>query len=378
MVKKILFILTIFLILLNVKVYAGEPNNIDYKALDNFSQKLQKDTDYMPDFSFSKMIETYRSTGSIGITAKDLVNSFCRSIFKEIIGNSKLLVELLFIGLLCAVLKNIHNAFSNDDVSNIAYYACYLVMIIIVIKSFVIAVQIGREAIDSMIQFMNSLMPSLIVLIASVGGFSQAATLDPVLMFTVKLISDIIRDLLLPMTILVVALNIVNNLSSNIKITKLVALFNQLTKWGLEFIITVFIGIITVRSSASATIDQVTMKTAKFAVDNFIPVVGKALSDAISTVAGYSLILKDALSIAGLIVMVFICIFPLIKIIIVALIYKFVGAVMEPVVDDRIVDCLTDVGNSLTMVFACVLSVGIMFFIMISIVASTGRLVMVG
>jgi stage III sporulation protein AE len=31
------------------------------------------------------------------------------------------------------------------------------------------------------------------------------------------------------------------------------------------------------------------MKTAKFAVDNFIPVVGKALSDAVSTVAGYSL-----------------------------------------------------------------------------------------
>jgi stage III sporulation protein AE len=287
-------------------------------------------------------------------------------------------VELLFIGLLCAVLKNIQNAFSDDDVSNIAYYACYLVMIIIIIKSFILAVQIGRDTIDSMIQFMNSLMPSLIVLIAAVGGFSSAATLDPVLMFVIKLISDIIRDILLPMTILIVALNIVNNLSSNIKISKLIALFNQITKWGLEFIITIFIGVITIRTSASATIDQVTMKTAKFAVDNFIPVVGKALSDAVSTVAGYSLILKDALSIAGLIVMVFICIFPLIKIIFISLVYKFVGAVMEPVVDDRIVDCLTDVGNSHTMVFACVLSVGIMFFIMISIVASTGRLVMVG
>jgi stage III sporulation protein AE len=378
MVKKTLFILMIFLLLFNSKVYADNPDNIDYKSLDNFSQKLQKDIDYMPDFSFSKMIEKYKSTGSIGITAKDFANSFSRYIFKEVVGNSKLLVELLFIGLLCAVLKNIQNAFSDDDVSNIAYYACYLVMIIIIIKSFILAVQIGRDTIDSMIQFMNSLMPSLIVLIAAVGGFSSAATLDPVLMFVIKLISDIIRDILLPMTILIVALNIVNNLSSNIKISKLIALFNQLTKWGLEFIITIFIGVITIRSSASATIDQVTMKTAKFAVDNFIPVVGKALSDAVSTVAGYSLILKDALSIAGLIVMVFICIFPLIKIIIISLVYKFVGAVMEPVVDDRIVDCLTDVGNSLTMVFACVLSVGIMFFIMISIVASTGRLVMVG
>jgi stage III sporulation protein AE len=59
-----------------------------------------------------------------------------------------------------------------------------------------------------------------------------------------------------------------------------------------------------------------------------------------------------------------------------SLVYKFVGAVMEPVVDKRIVDCLSSVGSSLTLVFAAVFSVSVMFFIMITIIISTGRLVM--
>ena len=180
----------------------------------------------------------------------------------------------------------------------------------------------------------------------------------------------------MPMAILVLVLNIVDNLSESIRITKLAALIKQVNLWILGFIMTAFIGAITIRSGASATLDQVTLKTTKFAVDNFIPVVGKCLSDAVATVAGYSLILKDAISIIGLIVMIFTCIFPLIKIAIIALIFKFVGAVMEPVVDKRIVDCLDSAGGSLTIIFASVLSVAVMFFIMITIIASTGRLVM--
>jgi stage III sporulation protein AE len=60
----------------------------------------------------------------------------------------------------------------------------------------------------------------------------------------------------------------------------------------------------------------------------------------------------------------------------ISLVYKFVGAVMQPVVDKKVVDCLTSVGNSLTLVFASVLSVAVMFFVMITIIISTGRLVM--
>ncbi|MEG2539887.1 MAG: stage III sporulation protein AE, partial [Clostridium sp.] len=97
---------------------------------------------------------------------------------------------------------------------------------------------------------------------------------------------------------------------------------------------------------------------------------------AITTVVGYSVVLKDALSIVGLIIMIFICIFPLLKIMIITLIYKFVASVMEPVVDRKIIDCLSSVGGSFTVIFSSLLCVAIMFFIMITIITTTGRLIM--
>lgn len=378
-ISKLVLFLLLFL-MLQGRAFAADPGtNVDISALESFSQRLQQNMEYLPDISVSKLIESYKETGSIGLTMKDFVHSFTEFIFKEITGNSRLLVELLFIGLLCAVLQNIQSSFENESTAKIAYYACFLIMVMIIIKSFALTIQLGRDTINNMIEFTNAMMPPLMFLLASVGGFASAAALDPIMMFVIKITSDIIRDIVLPMTILVVILNIVNTMSDTIKISKLAGLVKQINLWVLGFIMTVFVAFVTIRSSASATLDQVTLKSAKFAVDNFIPVIGKALSDAITTVAGYSLILKDAVSIVGLVIMLFICVFPLIKIIIISLIYKFVGAVMEPVVDKKVVDCLTAAGNSFTIIFACVLSVAIMFFIFITIIASTGRLItMVG
>lgn len=376
--KKIFLMIIVLMFFYQTKVMAATDDLIDLKLddLENFTIRLKQSNDYMPDISFSKIIDTYKTSHSIGITVKDFANSFGKFLFKELLVSSRLLVELLLIAMLSAVLQNIQNAFDSDNVSKIAYYACFLLMVIVTVKSFGQVVQLGRNTIDNMIQFMNALMPTLTILLAAVGGFASAATLDPIVMFAIKLISDIIRDLVLPMIILAVIINIVDSLSENIKITKLGMLIKQISTWMLGFVMTAFVGVVTIRSSTSTTLDQLTLKTSKFVIDNFIPVVGKALSDAISTVAGYSLLLKDAISIGGVVIMILICIFPLIKIILMSLVYKFVGAVMEPVVDKRIVDCLSYVGNSLSLVFASVFSVSVMFFVMITIIISTGRLVM--
>ncbi|WP_168190046.1 stage III sporulation protein AE [Caloramator sp. E03] len=375
--RRFLFIFLTLLFFLNYKVYAQVDENtlFDISKLEVYSQRLQQEENYLPDISFSKMIDTYKATGSTGLSLKTISQGLLKALFKEIIANSRLFVELLFIGILCAVLQNIQNAFDSQGISKIAYYVCYLIMVIIIIKSLMLSMNIGKKAIDDMIEFTNALMPALIVLLAAVGGFVSAATLDPILMFVIKITSDIIRDLIIPITMVIVMLNIVNNLSDELKISKLADLVRQINLWILGFIMTIFTAVVTIRSNTSATFDEVAVKSAKFAVDNFIPVVGKCLSDAVTTVAGYSLILKDAVSVAGLIILFLICIFPLIKIILIALIYKFVSAVMEPIVDRKVINCLSAVGSSITMIFVCVLSVAVMFFIMITIIAQTGRLI---
>ncbi len=173
-------------------------------------------------------------------------------------------------------------------------------------------------------------------------------------------------------------LGFVNNISSDYKINNLTKLLKQIAIWVQGIVMTLFIAVITLRSIAAATIDHVTIKTAKFAVDTFVPVVGKCLSDAISTVAGYSLLLKNAISGLGLVMLLVIVLFPIIKLLIMAFLYKLAAALIEPISDSRTVSCISSVGDSIILLMSCVISVSIMFFIMVAIVASTGKAIMMG
>lgn len=358
--------------------YDSQSQYLDTKNIEKYIEELNKETsEYLPPLNFKNFISIFKSGGT-GYSIKDIFNGLLKYLLKDVLLNTQLLLKLIALAVLCAVLQNLEKAFENDSVSNLAYYACYLVIIIIVIKSFSLAINIGKDTITSMSDFMIALFPALITLLASVGGVASASVFDPLIMGGIHVVSFIVRDFILPLIFLTAVLSLVNNLSDTFKVSKLTDLLKQICKWALGLILTIFVGIITVRGAASQTLDQVAVKTAKFAVDNFIPVVGKALSDAVGTIASYSLVLKDAVSTVGLIALIITCAFPLIKIISLIFIYKLACAMIEPVSDKRIVECLNEVGNSLILVFASVLAVAVMFFIMVTIMANTGKIAVMG
>ncbi|MEG0371594.1 MAG: stage III sporulation protein AE, partial [Clostridium sp.] len=326
--KRILmsFIMVIMIIFsFTPEVLASGGAAVDLKQIEEFSNKLKESGDYIPDLNINGIIESYKETGSFGETFKDVIKSLGKYIVKEIIGSSRLLIELLVLGIISAILQNIQSAFNEIAIGKIAHYACFCTIIIIIVKSFMLVYTLASSTIDKMMDFTCILIPPLMMLIAATGGLVSAATLDPIMMLVISVFSTVIKGFILPCTACVVALNIVNSLSDEPKVQKLADLIKQISLWALGLIMTIFITVITIRSSTAATLDAVTLKTTKFFVDNFIPLVGKSLSDAITTVVGYSIILKDAISVIGLIIMIFICLFPLVKIIIISLIYKFVG-----------------------------------------------------
>lgn len=357
------------------QIYNNQINMIDTKGIEKFINDLNNEnSEYMPAIDIKQMLNEYK-TGKVKFSFKDMLMGIVRYLLNDVLLNTKLLSKLVILAVICAVLQNLEKAFNNDAVSSLAYYACYLVLIIIIVKSFSIAIDIGKDTITKMVDFMTALLPMLMGLIASSSGVTTASILDPIIIVSAQIVSNTIKNLIFPLIFLTSILTIVDNLSETFKISRMTALLKQVTVWIMGFMLTIFFGVFTIRGSTGQVIDQVTAKTLKFAVDNFIPVVGKCLSDAVGTIAGYSLILKNALSSIGLLVLVSMCIFPLLKIISIIIVYKIAGALIEPISDKRIVNCLNSVGNYLTLIFASVLCVAVMFFIMISIIASTGRYV---
>ncbi|MDT8716585.1 stage III sporulation protein AE [Clostridium sp. 19966] len=359
----------------NAGLNSNEQAKVDslYDYINNMKDKL----DGLNDLDINQYVNNYISSGKSDISMNKIYGVAIKYIFKELLASAKLMVSVVVIAILAALINNLQSAFSNDKLANIAFYACYSVLILVISKSFLLGIDLAKTTINGMVDFMMSLIPVLIMLIAGSGGVSEATVMDPIIVTGINVAARIYVTVIIPLILAGFILQFVNNISDEYKVDKLSKLVNQFALWAQGILMTIFIGVITIRGITSNTMDVVTTKTAKFAVDNFIPVVGKCLSDAISTVAGYSLLLKNALSTLGLIIIVIAMALPIIKIFIMAMLYRFTAAMVEPISDKRIVNCITCAGESLILIMSCLISVTVMFFIMISILASSGK-VLVG
>ncbi|HDK7167642.1 TPA: stage III sporulation protein AE [Clostridium botulinum] len=385
MKKRLMTILltSLFTIILcfNVQAAPSQHNEIkeenqEIEKLYDYISNMKNQYEILKDINAKDYVKNFMEKGESHISVNKAAKAITTYVFKEIAASLKLIALLIMVAIICALLNNLQKAFSNETLSDIAYFACYALIIIILARSFYLGVNIARDTINKMTDFMMALIPILIMLIVSIGGIAEAAMLDPIIIGTINISANIFSRFIIPLICMTFVLQFVDNLSEDYKINKLTKLLNQVALWTQGIVMTVFVGVVTIRGITSKAMDQVTVKTAKYAVDNFVPVVGKCLSDAISTVAGYSLLLKNSISSLGLIVIVAMLLVPVIKLLIMAFMYKMAAALIEPISDSRLVNSIGAAGDSLILILSCLICVSVMFFIMIAIMASAGKVFM--
>lgn len=400
--KKILIILPIFMMIflvafiatssLNIKIAKAENkvtktneeeiiNNKTNKELNNlyeYINKMKTDVELVNELNPVEYVKTYIKEGHGNLSFSTILKSVVNLLFKEVRSVLKFVISVIVIAILCSLLKNLQDAFKNDNISQIAFFACYSILIMILTKSFMISITVATDAIKSITDFMAALLPVLITMISLAGGFVQAATLDPIILTAVTIIPRIYITIIIPLILISFVMQFANNLSNQHKIDNLCKLMKQMILWVQGIILTVFIATLTIRGITANTMDAVTLKTTKFAIDNFIPIVGKSFSDAITSVAGYSLIIKNAVTGVGLIVIVLILLYPIIKLMLMSFIYKLSAALVEPISDKRITSSIAAAGDTLILLLSCVISVSLMFFILLGIMASASKFIVGG
>ena len=358
--------------------YTNENLGNELNGLYSYINNMKTDVELMNDLDAASYIKSYITSGEGNISINKILKAVVSLLFKEVNSVLKLALSMVAIAILCSFLKNLQDALSSDGISNIAFYACYIVLILLLSKSFLISVSLAKEVINGIADFMSAILPVLVSIIALTGGVSQSATLDPIVMASVLIIPRIYCNVIIPLILITFVLEFANNLSEEHKISNLCKTIKQCTLWLQGIIVTIFIAMLTIRGITSSTIDAVTLKTTKFAIDNFIPIVGKAFSDAITSVAGYGLIIKNAISGVGLLILVLIILHPIIKITLISFIYKISSSLVEPISDKRITSSIAGAGNAMTLLLSCVLSVSLMFFILFGIIASAGKFIVGG
>ncbi len=294
--------------------------------------------------------------------------------FIELYQNMGVLVKITVLVVICALLKNLQAGFMSEGAGQVAFYVCYMVMISILLVSFGTVMKMGIGAIDRMIGFMYAAVPVMMALLISGGNITAGGILHPVMLLIVEAAATIIRNVFIPLAFVSAILAIVNNISEKIQLTRLVSLVKQIVTWSLGIILTIFIIAVSLQGTLGAVIDGATQKAAKFAISTFIPIVGKTLSDAADTVIGCTLMIKNAAGIGAMTGILLICVLPLIKMIALAGLFKAAGALLEPISESRITNCINDIAGSMIHIFALSASVAFMFIVSAAALISAGNM----
>ena len=327
--------------------------------------------------SFIKNANKYTGEFFEGIDINSMLNSAIKgnidnnTLYKKIINllgkevktGIKSLVSILIIIVIHSILKSISENFQNDNVSKMIYYVQYIAIVTVIMNNFSNVITMVKETATNLVGFMNSLVPILVSLMLYTASITTSSILEPAILFMINFIGNIIQSFLIPAVLIAATLSIVSKIGDKVQIDKISKTFNSGIIWILGVILTTFVGVISLEGTLSSSIDGITAKTAKAIVSSSIPIVGKILGDAVDTVLGCGIILKNAIGVIGVIIIIGICIMPILKIAILTVSYKILASVSEPIADAKIIKLLEQIGDIFKVLLAILCSISVMVIV---------------
>lgn len=355
--KKIIFLLSFFLILyFPVITYAANENLFFDEIKDfpdvsgyNVSDVTEDILDGRNTFSFSFIVDKLKTL-----------------LFGEMKENISVIVQMTAVGILSGILSGFC---SNKN--EIGTLACVSIMALLGLKTFRFAVSTAEETVDTLLMFVQTLMPTIAGITVATGGAAQTAACGSVFV-AMQVFIHICRVVLIPMISVLTVFAVVNCMGDARYLKGLTELIQSVFKWGVGLLLTLYGIVVGIESQSAITFDSVAGKTVKYAIGSFVPVVGGAISDSLEVIGMSARSTRSALGISGIIGIIYLCLNPLIQVSIVAFSYKVASCLCAPAANKKVTKVLQEVGGSLMRICGIILCVGVMFTISLGMLCRMG------
>ena len=360
----------------NNEDYEDTKDNIDL-YIDNQLSKINIDEveKYVKDDNVVKNVDLKTYIKELVRGETNLLDLFDKNKIKtaalsEIKTSIKIATSILVLALLSSIIKSLENSFSSKGITTVTNYIVFITVVTLTLVSFRDILSLCYTTIDNIMGLVNVIIPIMISLLVLVGFPITSTALNPIFIGGIAAINIIFKKFIFMAISIAFAILVVNNLTNNIKLNRLSSFIKQINIVALGAVFTLYLGLVSIQGLYVTSFDKFTVKTAKFAVGNFIPVVGGFVSDSVDILLSSSQLIKNVFGGVGLVILVGICLIPIIKILSVILVYKVCSIAIEPVGEDNISSFLNEVANLMIIILATIIAVTIMFFVTIAILTS--------
>lgn len=280
------------------------------------------------------------------------------------------MIHILLLVIIAAIFTNFSSVFKTTQVAEISFSMLYMFLITICLNNFRILVDAASQNLERLLEFMRLLGPVYFLAVAFASGSSTSVTFYQLVLLLIFFVEILILNFLIPLTQIYLVIRILSEFSPEIHLTKFAELIETIVSWTLKTLLAGVVGLNVIQGLLSPAIDSV-KRSLITKGSEAIPIIGDAIGGAAEVVLGTAVLIRNGIGVVGMIVCLVICLAPLIQMAVTALLYQLVAALIQPISDKRMVDCVSSMADGSKMLLRIVFTTGVLFLLTIAVVATT-------
>ena len=347
--------------------------DLDFSELEDILNNSDQGQDLFGGMSFFDKIVAIIS-GEFAEDSTSVWQALLNLIFDNLLAFLPIIATVIAVSILGGMIQNLKPNLSGKSIGSVIHFVTYGVVIILIFTIVMRMVSVTTNTISSIKAQMDAVFPILLTMLTAVGGSVSVSVYQPAMALLSSLIINVFTMVLMPIFLISTVLSLVSNLSNNVKLDKFISFLNSLFKWIVGLIFTIFISFAAVQGITAGSIDGLSIKTAKFAIKSYIPIVGSYISDGFYIVLASSSLIKNAVGAAGLLLLAGTILSPIIELVIFILALKLMAGIIEPLGDGKIASFVSTLSKNMTLLVSMVAAVSFMYVLLTGLVMCSANI----
>lgn len=365
--KKIVLLICFIVcgINLDIKVYGDEDIDLSTYEVDDIQEFVNDEITYS-DIDFKEMISEIM-TGESKNVFKDMVSKISDNVFAELIYNKKAMSKIIILAIMSAFFTCFSAAFNTKQITDTGFFVTYTVIMTILIASFMVVCSVAEEMIGVLLKFMEVILPSYVLAIGTSVGVGTGTGFYEIMIIVMMAVEYIILKMVIPAIKIYVVISLLNNILNEDMMSKTTELIKTFIRWTTKLMMGVIVGVNVVQSMVMPMADMAKGKGI-YKVLTFLPGVGNGAKTISEIMLGCGVLIKNAIGVAGIVIIVCIVLVPIIKVLAFSVCYRFTAAIIQPISDKKIVKSISGVYEGAEMLMQVMLTTAMIFMLSIVII----------
>ena len=317
-------------------------------------------------------INDFKPESAENLSAENVISAILNVFRESIIEPIKIFICIIGIIILTALFDTLKSSDMSAGLEQTLSFVSVLCMSAVLSPAVLSLITNLTETISVCSDFMMIYVPVISLLIISGGNPVSGGMFYSTMIYMCSAVLRVVSEVIVPFLRCISSVAVITNITDKVSLSGVNEMLRKAVRILLTFCMSVFTAFLTMRSVISVSQDSLSNRAVKFAISNFVPLVGGALSDAYQTVVSCTAVLRSGVGVIA-IAAIFAVFLPAVA---KCLIWQFTlmlgTAVCDVFSNGRLSSMLSSISSVISIICSILLCTMVMYIISTAIILIVG------